>query len=126
VSPERRRRAVRVLQQRFGVSERRACRVVGQHRSTQRKPAVEPSSVEQAVRERLRQIAAAKPRWGWRKAYWVLRAEGRVVNHKRVRAYWLDEGLKRPAKARKRRRVGPRAGDRLIASRPDHVWAIDY
>ena len=131
MSPERRRRAVTVLQQRFGVSERRACRVVGQHRSTQRKPAATPTDLERVVRERLRAIAAAKPRWGWRKAYWVLRAEGvgasgQLVNHKRVRAYWLDEGLKRPAKTRKRRRVGPRAGDRLAAAHPDHVWAIDY
>jgi putative transposase len=126
VSPERRRRAVSVLQQRFGVSQRRACRVVGQHRSTQRKPASTPSGTERLLRERLRRISAAKPRWGWRKAYWVLRSEGHRVNHKRVRAYWLDEGLKRPVKARKRRRVGPRSGDRLTALHPDHIWAIDY
>lgn len=126
MSPERRRRAVTVLQQRFGVSQRRACRVVGQHRSTQRKPALQAGDVEVVVRQRLRAIAASKPRWGWRKAYWVLRGEGLVVNHKRVRAYWVEEGLKRPAKTRKRRRVGPRAGDRLTASRPDQVWAIDY
>ena len=126
MSPERRRRAVTVLQQRFGVSQRRACRVVGQHRSTQRKPAASKAGLEQVARARLRAIAAAKPRWGWRKAYWVLRTDGLVVNHKRVRSYWLDEGLKRPAKTRKRRRVGPRAGDRLVATHPDHVWAIDY
>lgn len=126
MSPERRRRAVGVLQQRFGVSQRRACRVVGQHRSTQRTPATPPDGVEQTVRARLRQIAATKPRWGWRKAYWLLRNEGLVVNHKRIRAYWVDEDLKRPPRARKRRRVGPRAGDRLAAARPDHVWAIDY
>jgi putative transposase len=126
VSPERRRRAVTVLQQRFGVSQRRACRVVGQHRSTQRKPAASKADLEQVVRARLRAVAAAKPRWGWRKAYWVLRTDGLLVNHKRVRSYWLDEGLKRPAKTRKRRRVGPRAGDRLVATHPDHVWAIDY
>jgi len=87
VSPERRRRAVTVLQQRFGVSQRRACRVVGQHRSTQRKPGRPVTGTEQVVRARLREIAAAKPRWGWRKAYWVLRGEDHVVNHKRVRAY---------------------------------------
>jgi len=56
---------------------------------------------------RLRQISAAHPRWGWRKAYWVLRSQGLVVNHKRVRSYWCDEGLKRPARARKKQRIGP-------------------
>jgi transposase InsO family protein len=126
VSPERRRRAVTVLQQRFGVSQRRACRVVGQHRSAQRRTAAAPTSIELTVRARLREIASAKPRWGWRKAYWVLRGEGHAVNHKRVRAYWIDEGLKRPAKTRKRRRVGPRSADRLTALHPDHVWALDY
>jgi len=75
---------------------------------------------------RLRQISAAHPRWGWRKAYWVLRSQGLVVNHKRVRSYWCDEGLKRPARARKKQRIGPQRGQRLAASAPDHMWAPDF
>jgi putative transposase len=126
VSPNRRRRAVVVLRQRFGVSERRACRVIGQHRSAQRRSPAAATDLQERVRSRLREIAGAKPRWGWRKAYWLLRAEGLLVNHKRVRAYWIAEGLKRPAKTRKRQRVGPRAGDRLSASRPDQLWALDF
>jgi hypothetical protein len=118
VSPDRRRRAVVVLRERFGVSERRACRVVGQHRSAQRRSPAAATDLEGRVRSRLREIAGAKPRWGWRKAYWLLGAEGLLFNHKRVRAYWIAEGLKRPAKTRKRQRVGPRSGDRLSASRP--------
>ncbi len=85
MTPGRRRRAVVVLQERFGVSQRRACRVVGQHRSTQRLAPVPAGDVEQAVRARLRQIAVDHPRWGWRKAYWLLRSEGLIVNHKRIR-----------------------------------------
>ncbi|MEV4315318.1 IS3 family transposase [Actinocrispum sp. NPDC049592] len=126
VSPDRRRRAVQVLRQRFGVSERRACAVVGQHRSTQRRPSRTPTDTETVLRARLWEISRAYPRWGWRKAYWLLRGEGWVVNRKRIRRYWAGEGLKRPARTRKRRRIGPQRGDRLVAIRPDEVWALDF
>jgi len=83
VTPDRRRRAVTVLQVRFGVSERRACRVVGQHRSTQRRPARPVPDAEVKLRRRLRRFARRHPRLGWRKAHTVVRREGWVVNHKR-------------------------------------------
>jgi putative transposase len=126
VSPGRRRRAVCVLVERFGVSQRRACRVVGQHRSAQRRVPAHKGGIEEQVRARLRQISADYPRWGWRKAYWILRAEGFTVNHKRVRSYWADEGLKRPARTRKRQRIGPQRGQRHAVSAPDQMWAIDF
>jgi len=58
------------------------------------------------MRVRLRQIAQAHPRWGWRKVYWLLRREGLVVNRKRVRRYWAEERLTRPARTRKKQRIG--------------------
>src|SRR5215217_6648087 len=68
LTPERRRRAIVVLQQQYGVSERRACRLTGQQRSTQRK-AGRPHSVEEdKLRRRLRAIARAHPRWGYKTA----------------------------------------------------------
>lgn len=76
------------------------------------------------VRSRLRQIAAAKLRWGSRKAYWVLCGEGRRVSYKRVRAYWIDEGLETP---RQDPQAPPgRSTDRLAGTHPDHVWALDF
>ena len=126
MSPERRRRAVRLLQRRFGVLRTTGVPRGGPAPLGPATPGAHAWDLEQLVRSRLRQIAAAKPRWGWRKAYWVLRSEGQRVNHTRFRAYWIDEGLKRPAKTRKRRRIGPRAGDRLTATHPDHVWALDF
>jgi putative transposase len=114
----------------FGVSERRACRVVGQHRSTQRLPRPTPGEVEQRLRTRLRQLSKKHPRWGWRKAHAIVRAEMSteqiVVNKKRTRRLWREEGLKRPPNTVKKRRVGPQRGDRLEASRPDEVWALDF
>jgi hypothetical protein len=126
VSPERRRRAVTVLQQRFGVSQRRACRVVGQHRSAQRRPAPRLCDADTALRARLRQISARYPRWGWRKAHAIAAREGLVVNRKRTRRLWLDEGLKRPPRARKKRRAGAGRHQRMRATRPDQMWALDY
>lgn len=110
----------------FGVSQRRACRVVGQHRSTQRLPMPEVTDLEQRLRTRLRQIAKEYPRWGWRKAHAIVCSEHMVVNKKRTRRLWREEGLKRPQKTRKRQRIGPQRGDRLEANRPDHVWALDF
>jgi len=126
LSPERRRRAVILLVALFGVSQRRACALVGQHRSTQRQPAPLRSDDEAVLRARLRKVAKDHPRWGWRKAHAVARREGLVLNRKRTQRIWREEGLRRPPAARKKRRLGPRSGDRLIATAPDHVWALDY
>jgi putative transposase len=62
MSPERRRRAVVALCERFGVSERRACRLLGQHRSTQRHCRRPATDTETELRRRLRQIARTHPR----------------------------------------------------------------
>jgi putative transposase len=124
VTPERRRRAVVVLCDRFGVSERRACRVVGQHRSTQRRPCRPRPAEEDKLRRRLRDIARAHPRWGWKMAHRLLRREGWRINRKRTRRLWREEGLRRPAVCRKRRR-GP-TGERRHAIRPNDVWALDF
>ena len=96
VTPDRRRRAVVVLQGRFGVSQRRACRVVGQHRSTLRRPARPIPDADEKLCRRLRRFAKRHIRLGWRKAYDVVRREGWVVNHKKVRCLWREEGLRRP------------------------------
>jgi len=126
VSPDRRRRAVVVLQQRFRVSERRACRVVGQHRSAQRRPPRPANDAEQVLRARLREISATHPRWGWRKAHAIAVREGLVRNAKRTHRLWVDEGLKRPARVRKKQRCGPARHQRLRAQRPDQMWALDF
>src|SRR4051794_749810 len=69
--PSRRRRAAHMLQQRLGLSQRRACHIVGQHRSTQRH---EPRAVDpdRDLRAELRGFSRAHPRWGYRRAHAVL------------------------------------------------------
>ena len=116
-----------MLRDRLGVSERWACRVTGQHRSTER---YEPKRAEDdaALRERLRGISKDRPRWGYRRAHALLVEEGWEVNRKRVQRLWREEGLRVPQKRRKRRRLGESTvpAARLAAERPNHVWALDY
>jgi putative transposase len=104
VSPARRRRAVEHLQQVFGVSQRWACRLVGQHRSTQRHQPVAPDR-DRPLREQLRQLSRQHPRWGYRRAHAQLRSQGWVMNRKAVQRLWREEGLRVPARRRKRQRL---------------------
>jgi putative transposase len=113
---------------RFGLSERRACGLVGQHRSTQRLAAPIPQPAEERLRRRLRQIGRKHPRWGYRRAVVQLRQEGYRENHKRVQRLWREEGLRVPQKARKRRRGQSTGtgGARRRAQHPGEVWALDF
>ena len=78
-SPSRRRRAVGMLECRLGLSQRRACQIVGQHRSTQRHTPVD-ADPDRELRVRLRAFARSHPRWGYRRAHAVLVREGLVVS----------------------------------------------
>ena len=128
MSPARRRRAVRMLVDRLSLSERRACEIAGQHRSTQRhEPIAAPD--DEALRRRLRRLAATRPRWGYRRAHGHLLAEGWSLNRKRCQRIWREEGLRVPARRRKRRRLGvstAEGADRLRATHPGHLWALDF
>jgi putative transposase len=116
-----------MLRDRLDVSERWACRVVGQHRFTQRyAPAA--AQDDAALRARLREISRQRPRWGYRRAHALLLADGWTINGKRVRRLWREEGLRVPARKRKRQRLGVSTvpASRLAAERPNHVWALDF
>lgn len=116
-----------MLQDRLGMSERRACRIVGQHRSTQRREVVRGKG-DDALRARLCEFSRKHKRWGYRKAWAVLRDEGWGANRKKIQRLWREEGLKVPHRTRKRQRLGIStcAADRLRAERPNHVWALDF
>ena len=116
-----------MLQDRLGLSERRACRMVGQHRSTQRRRPRRGRG-DDALRAELRAFSAAHPRWGYRRAWATLRGRGWSVNRKRIQRLWREEGLRVPERRRKRQRRGDSsvASGLLRASRPDEVWALDF
>ena len=116
-----------MLRGRFGVSERRACAVVGQHRSTQRLAPPAMTDEEARLREFLRDFSRRRPRWGWRRAAKAARRAGWAVNDKRVRRLWRDEGLRVPTKRRKKRLTGTGAHvGAMCPIAPNALWALDF
>lgn len=130
MSPARRRDAVAYLVRRHKVSERRACRVVGQHRSTQRYVG-QVSDFETKLVRAMVGLAETHPRWGYRQIHALLVDEGWAVNRKRIERLWRREGLRvPPAKAKKSGKKAGGGADNAIwnlpALHPDHVWAFDF
>jgi putative transposase len=123
----RRREVVDHVQGELGVSERRACRVLGQARAVQRYTP-EVRADEEPLTGRLVELAAVYGRYGTPRITALLRAEGWMVNHKRVERMWREEGLKVPQKQPKRGRLWLNDGSciRLRPEKKDHVWAYDF
>jgi transposase InsO family protein len=109
------------------VSQRRACQVLGQSRSTQRRVPHVPDDEPKLVR-RMVELASQYGRYGYRIIGALLRKEGFTVNHKRVERLWRREGLKVPKKQPKRRRLWLNDGScvRLRPAYKDHVWSYDF
>ena len=111
------------MRRELGVSERRACRVLKQPRTTQRY--VPKPADERTLTDRVIDLAREYGRL-WVTA--LLRVEGWRVNPKRVQRIWRREGLKVPNKQPKRARLWLNDGSciRLRPERKDHVWAYDF
>jgi transposase InsO family protein len=130
VSPARRRDAVRYLCRRHKVSERRACQLVGQHRSTQRYAPI-PSDYETRLVAEMHALANEHPRFGYRMIHALLVDRGWAVNRKRIERLWRLEGLKVPP-ARKKRwgndatGVDANSAWALPSLAPGHVWSYDF
>ena len=125
MSPARRRACVEHVKLKLAVSERRACKALGQHRSTQRKV---PRGRDDEERLTADIVALAREygRYGYRKICALLRAAGWVVNAKRVERIWQREGLKVPQKPPKKGRLWLAVGScvRLRPAHPNHVWCL--
>jgi putative transposase len=111
----------------LGVPERRACRVLGQHRSTQRKPPSPPDD-EAGLTADIIALATRYGRYGYRRITALLRHAGWQVNRKRVERIWRREGLKVPHKQPRKGRLWLNDGScvRLRPERPNHVWSYDF
>jgi putative transposase len=129
VSPSRRRDAVAFLCRRHPVSERRACQLVGQHRSTQRYEG-QPPDFEVMLTKRMNELAARHPRYGYRRIWALLRSEGFEVNHKRIERLWRLEGHRVPPRRRSsgQKAVGGAAFGTWAtqAAAPNDVWSYDF
>lgn len=127
VSPNRRKEAVDFVQTAFEVSERRACRIINQSRSTQRYEVKKPAADGPLIKA-IREVAMRESRAGYRTVTKHLRREGWQVNQKRVHRLWKQEGLRVPPRPAKKRARGNSDGSTqlLQAEAVDHVWSYDF
>lgn len=115
------------VRRKLKVSERRACRVLGQPRATQRREPYVPDDEPRLVAQMI-DVAGEYGRYGYRRITAMLRQDGWKVNHKRVERLWRREGLKVPSKQPQRGRLWLNDGScvRLRPAFKDQVWAYDF
>lgn len=124
VRPAVRREVAGHLQVTYGISEWRACQATGFGRSSQRYRT--RSDPQVALRMRLKELAATRVRYGYRRLHVLLRREGWIVNHKRTYRLYRDEGLSIRPKLPKRKRAWRYRQGWSAISGPNEVWAMDF
>ena len=109
------------------MSERRACSVIGQYRSTQRKP-LKDDGDERRLTADIIELARQYGRFGYRRIHSMILQSGWDISLSVIERIWRREGLKVPKKQPKRRRLWLNDGSciRLRPERPGHVWSYDF
>lgn len=119
---EDRRSAVRDAQESAGISERRACRLVGMERASFRY--IPRRSGQEELEERMKTLAGVRRRFGYRRLHTLLRREGRVVNVKRT--YRVSRQLGLSVRKRRRKKVAAPRQPRPAPERPNQRWSMDF
>ena len=122
MKPVRRREVIRHVQAAYGVSERRACRATGFGRASHRYQTRRDPQLP--LRARLRELAEARVRYGYRRLHVLLRREGWEIDHKRIYRLYSEEGLSIRTRTPRRRRAcryGP-AAPRSAAATTSERW----
>jgi putative transposase len=131
VSPDQQRAAADYLGERYGVSQRRVCRVMGRSRSGLRYRRKRRSD-ELALNREIKRLARRHPRYGYRRIHALLVRGGWSVNLKRIRRLWNGLGLRRPLRLRKPRKLGLTTGTsansctQQPARFKNDVWTCDF
>src|SRR5947207_6977086 len=123
VTPAVRREAVAHLQVTYKVSERRACSALGADRTSMRYRGHRPD--DEAARMRLRELASVRRRFGYRRLHILLRREGIVMNHKKLRRLYREERLAVRRRGGRKRALGTRAPMTLPQAR-NQRWSLDF
>jgi putative transposase len=123
VTPAARREAVAHLRDAFEVSERRACSALGVDRTSVRYCGNRPDDAP--VRARLRELAAVRRRFGYRRLHVLMRREGLVMNHKKFRRLYREERLQVRRRSGRKRALGTRA-PLTIPQGPNQRWSLDF
>jgi hypothetical protein len=123
VGPAVKRAAVAHLQARMGLSERRACQIVGADRKMIRYRSIRPPETE--LRQRLRDLANERRRFGYRRLFILLRREGEPSGINRIYRLYREEGLAVRKRRARRKAIGTRAPI-LVEARPNARWSLDF
>jgi putative transposase len=123
VTPVVRRQAVAHLCQTFEVSQRRACNVIGADRTSIRYRSLRPDDA--ALRQRLRELAAVRRRFGYRRLLVLLRRDGLCLNHKKLRRLYAEERLQVRRRGGRKRALGARFPIDLPTG-PNQRWSLDF
>ena len=123
VTPAARREAVAQLRVAYEVSERRACSVLGADRSAVRYR--RRRADDAAVRARLRELAAVRRRFGYRRLHVLLTREGIAINHKKLRRLYREERLQVRRRGGRKRALGTRA-PMALPQAPNQRWSLDF
>ena len=123
MTPDAKRRAVQHIREQLGLSERRACDIVGVARRVVRYEPVRPA--DDALRERLRALAAERRRFGYRRLGYLLAREGLTPNHKKLLRIYREEGLKVRRRGGRKRALGTRA-PMTLPQEPNQRWSLDF
>jgi putative transposase len=123
VTPAARREAVAHLRLAYKVSERRACSTLGADRTSIRYCSHHPD--DGAVRARLRELAAIRRRFGYRRLHILLAREGITMNHKKFRRLYREERLQVRRRGGRKRAVGTRA-PMAIPQGANQRWSLDF
>src|SRR5436305_7643233 len=123
VTPVARREAAAHLREVYGVSQRRACQAIGADRSSVRYCSRRPD--DGAVRVRLREIAAVRRRFGYRRLHILLCREGVQMNHKKLRRLYAEERLQVRRRGGRKRALGTRA-PLALPQGVNQRWSLDF
>ena len=117
------RAAVGRVMERHGLSQRHACRLVGLDRSTLRYRRKRPDDA--TVRQRLRELAAERRRFGYRRLGWMLQREGHAMNHKKLYRLYREEQLMVRRRRGRKRALGTRA-PMMLPEAINQRWSLDF
>jgi len=108
----------------YGITQRRACRLIRQSRSTQRYRSTKDARL--ILRARLREIARTRVRYGYRRILVLLKREGWQVGKDLVYRLYVEEGLQLRSKRPKRRKMVVTRRERFDPKCPNEAWAMDF
>ena len=123
VGPAAKRAAVAYAREAHGLSQRRACHLVEADRSSVRYRSRRPD--DPALRERIRELACERRRFGYRRLRVLLEREGTRMNHKKFRRLYREERLQVKRRGGRKRALGTRR-PLVLPSGPDQRWSLDF